>query len=87
LWLEDEENQIRCELELTGHKEKPKDFVRGTITVKGKVVSNIEGSYCSAIRIDGNKYFDWRYSVPHKLIIKKSTLGSNWSLRKDLQEL
>ncbi len=63
------------------------DYVTGTITVNGKVVSTLEGSYCSAIRIDGKKYYDWRYCKPYRLIIKKSSLPSDWALRRDVKPL
>jgi len=56
----------------------------GTIKVFGKIVSNIKGSYLGQIYIDDKKYYDVRYDIPHRIIIKKSFLPSDWNKRKDL---
>ena len=36
------------------------------------------------IRIDGEKYYDFRYVKAYKLCIEDSILGSDFSNRKDL---
>lgn len=85
--MEDVENDIHCELNVGADAKRPCDYVTGNIIMNGKVVSKIEGSYCSHIKIDGKIYYDWRYSVPHRIRIKKSVLPSDWRLRKDITEL
>ena len=57
------------------------------ITINEKVVSTIEGSYMGYIRIDGEKYYDFRYVKAYKLFIEDSSLGSDFSKRLDLQLL
>ena len=54
------------------------------ITINDKVVSTIEGSYMGYIRIDGEKYYDFRYVKAYKLFIEDSSLGSDFSKRLDL---
>ena len=85
----DEKHQIEALIVCGGHKGRPNDWCQGVIKVKGRVACQVTGSLCSAIFIDSGegkkKYYDWRYLQPHRLILKRSGLPSDWAYREDLQ--
>jgi hypothetical protein len=48
-------------------KKKPSDYVDGEISVKGKVVSKMRGSYMGFLEFDGNRYWDARDVFPFRM--------------------
>ena len=85
--FEDVENGIKATF-LPGNvkgKGKTKDHFKTVVFLKGKPVSVIEGSYMGYIRIDGEKYWDARYTKAYKMFIEDSILESDFSRRLDLQ--
>jgi len=54
---------------------------------KGKVVSQVHGSFCDHLMIDDKVYFDWRYHKAHRVRFKDSKLPSDWRYRMDIAEL
>jgi len=94
----DKANKIECVLTFGRVKKKPSDYFQGTIKIDGKIVSTVEGTYLGNtinflnyiqgwIEIDGIRYFDYRYTIPFKIVNEKSPLGSDFCYRPDIASL
>jgi len=79
----DTENDIYCKISFGGVKKKPSDYIDGTITVNGKAVSTISGTCLGWIEIDGQRYFDYRHSLPFQMEPEHSPLWSDFRYRPD----
>jgi hypothetical protein len=64
-------------------KGKPSDVINGQIIHKGKVVSNVTGSYLSNISFDGVRYWDIRENFPISIIELDQNLKSSSIYRED----
>ena len=84
--FEDKENGITASFrpgKVKG-RGKTKDHFKFDIFINGKSVSTVEGSYMGYIRVDGEKYWDPRYTKPYKMFLEDSILESDFSRRADL---
>lgn len=62
---------------------RPSDYFAADITLNGKVVSKLYGSYMSYIEFDGRRYWDFRenFDISHKEVIPQ--LPSSSLFRED----
>jgi len=79
----DEDNKIHCNIHFGKVKKRPSDYFEGVITVDGKPVSTVQGTYMGYIEIDNKRYFDYRYTQPFECRQEKSPLVSDFQYRPD----
>jgi hypothetical protein len=60
---EDKKNQIVVYITIGETKKKPRDYFEGQMLVKGKIVSNIRGTYLGWIEFDNIRYWDLRQTL------------------------
>ena len=88
LEFKDEANQLHCVVKISGVKGKPSDYVDGTITHRGQVVSKMRGTYLGFFEFDGVRYWDHRYvppsNVPFTQVKFHRVLPSDSEFREDL---
>ena len=46
---------------------RPTDYFESAITHKGKVISNLDGTYCGYLNFDNIRYWDGRFIKPFKV--------------------
>lgn len=66
---------------------RPSDYFSGRILSKGKVVSNVSGTYLGFVNVDDVRYWDGRFMHPIKVDFEKEPLESDFSKRMDLRKL
>jgi len=64
LEFKDEANQLTCVVKISGVRGKPSDYVDGTVTHRGQVISKMRGTYLGYFEFDGVRYWDHRYVPP-----------------------
>lgn len=84
LTFTDKANQLIGTVVLGKIKKRPSDYFEGTIKRLDNIVSKVYGSYMSYIEFDGERYWDYRVSLPLELKLKKNPPKSDSSNRPDL---
>jgi len=83
----DVKNNLRGEVAIGKVKKRPSDYIDGFIYSNDKPVSTVYGSYMGFLDFDDVRYWDYRRVSPCKLYLENSKLESNYSYRKDLNNL
>mmetsp|Transcript_25987 Transcript_25987/g.25578 ORF Transcript_25987/g.25578 Transcript_25987/m.25578 type:complete len:305 (-) Transcript_25987:40-954(-) len=80
-------NRYKAKVEFAFNKNLPSDYISGEITdIYGNKISEISGTYCGHIEIDGKRYWDARHIRPFR-IDYDIILPSDSEIREDIVTL
>jgi hypothetical protein len=85
LEFKDEGNQLVCVVKIQGVRGKPSDYVDGTVTHRGQVISKMRGTYLGYFEFDGVRYWDHRYVPPSNVSSNAGQIPSNAPFRLRIQ--